>query len=283
MPLLDTLLWYCGVAFVVLAAVLALVTFYELRLKAAEFAAYGGAWTPRDKVVVITGASSGIGEEMARQCAAGGAHVVLAARRVDKLKGVSEACAKLGAQSVLIVECDVSKEADCKKLADLTMEKHSVIDCVFANAGLGMVIRGLTLPAASLAPRRFADDCASRLDPSVVHVQAGNLIEQKDLTPYHTLMQTNYFGVIWTVAYALPGLRKSTRQPKIMVVSSIQGKVAPMGRTGYNASKWALQGFFEALRQELRTLKPNPISVFIINPGPVCPHRLHGSLRLHRL
>ncbi len=122
---------------------------------------YGGdQWSVKDKVVLITGASSGIGEEMAKQCARSGAHVVLTARRSDRLQAVERACLELGAKSVLSVVGDVSVEADCKTVANAAAEKHGgVIDVVFANAGLSMVCQSVCLSAraSTSRPHRACD------------------------------------------------------------------------------------------------------------------------------
>ncbi len=196
---------------------------------------YGGVgWNVNDKVVVITGASSGIGEEFAKQCAKQKAHLILAARRQDRLNEVAKVCSDLGAASVQTVTADVSVEVDCKKICEVAATHYnSIIDVVFANAGLSM---------------------------------AGNLDKQTDLSLYKTLMDVNFFGVLWTIAYAIPFLKRSTKQPKIMIVSSIMGKIVTPGRTGYHATKYAVEGLGGSLRQELYDSK---ISVLMINPGPV--------------
>lgn len=182
---------------------------------------------------MITGASSGIGEEMAKQCAKLGANVVLAARRLDRLQNLQKECTTLGAKSVMCVECDVSKESDCKALIDGASTKHNgVIDVVFANAGLSM---------------------------------AGHLEDQKDMGIYKQLMDTNFFGVLWTTAYALPALKRA-KNAKIIMISSIAGRIATPGRTGYHATKYALHGLGDSLRQEL---SPYGISVLMVCPGPV--------------
>ncbi len=94
---------------------------------------------PSPPVVVISGASSGIGEELALLYSQQGAKVVLSARRVDKLEGVASKCRAGGACAVEIVPCDVSKEIDCKSLISQTVQKCGGIDILILNAGVGQV------------------------------------------------------------------------------------------------------------------------------------------------
>ncbi len=93
----------------------------------------------KDKVVVISGASSGIGEELTLLFAAQGAKVVLSARRVDCLEAVAAKCKSRGAQNIQVVQCDVSKELDCKNLIDKTVERFGGVDILVLNAGIGQV------------------------------------------------------------------------------------------------------------------------------------------------
>jgi len=205
----------------------------EKYLAAVEFKRYGGLWSPANKVVLITGASSGIGEEMAKQCARAGSDLVLTARRVDRLNAVKVECERLGARSVAVIAGDVAIEADCKRICKEAAAAHSgIIDLLFANAGLGM---------------------------------AGALADQTDLSIFSTLMATNFFGVLWCTAYSLPALKRSG-QPKIIVLSSIQGKITTPGRTGYHASKYAVHGLMDSLRQESQS---SGISILLACPGPV--------------
>jgi len=233
MSILNTLVSIGGYLFFLLLIVIGAIVLLEKYLAASEFKHYGGEWSVTGKVVLVTGASSGIGEEMAKACARRNAHVVLTARREDRLNVVKADCEKLGALSVLVIAGDVAREADCKRICEQTAAKHERIDVLFANAGIGMA--GM-----------FAD-------------------QLKDMSIFTTLMATNFFGVLWMTAYALPALKRSI-QGKIIAISSIQGKVPLPGRTGYIASKFALHGLMDSLRQELR---PDKVSVLIACPGPV--------------
>lgn len=93
----------------------------------------------KNKVVVVTGASSGIGEEISLAYAEKGANLVLSARRADKLQAVSEKCMLVGADSTVVVNCDVSKNEDCKNLIEQAIKTHGCIDILILNAGVGQV------------------------------------------------------------------------------------------------------------------------------------------------
>jgi len=187
------------------------------------------AVSAKGKVVVITGASSGIGEELALQYAKQGAKVVISARRVDKLNNLAETC-KQTASDVLVVAADVSKEADCKNLVETATQKFGAIDILILNAGLGQAF--------------------------FLEATEGNTSMFKDF------MEINYWGAVWTTYFALPALRKS--RGRIAVISSMGGLVPFPRQTLYNSSKYALQGFFETLRTELGS---SGVSVTVANPG----------------
>ena len=181
----------------------------------------------KDKVVIITGASSGIGKACAIVFAEKGAKVVLAARNRDKLTSVEAELQGKGA-AVLAVTCDVSIESDCKRLIDETLQTFGRIDVLINNAGLSM--RAL-----------FAD-----LDMKVLH----------------QLMDTNFWGAVYCTKYALPSLLQN--HGSVVGISSIAGKKGLPGRIGYTASKFAMEGFLETLRTE--NLK-NGLHVLVVCPG----------------
>lgn len=189
----------------------------------------------RMKTIVITGASDGIGAEMARQLAAShGAAValVLAARSQDLLDQVASECAAHGA-SALTVGTDVSQPAQCRHLMASAMEKFGRIDTLINNAGRS-------------AHALFAD------------------VKAEDLGWYEELMRINLWGAVWCTHAALPHL-KATRG-SIVAVSSLAGLIGVPGRTAYSASKFAMTGFFEALRAELKIAG---VSVTVAYPGVV--------------
>ncbi len=167
----------------------------------------------RDKVIVITGASSGIGEAMAREYAAMGAKVVLGARREQELQRVAHDIEQRGG-AVAYAVCDVSKEEECKVLIDKAVECFGRIDVMICNAGLSM--------------RALFDDC--------------------DLGVLHRLMDVNFWGTVYCTKYALPYLQQS--RGSLVGISSVAGIHGLPGRTGYSASKYAMTGFLDTIRVE---------------------------------
>ena len=185
------------------------------------------------RVVVLTGASNGIGAEMARQLAAShGVDValVLAARDAGMLGEVAGQCQALGAQT-LAVPTDVGRQDDCRRLVRAAMTRFGRIDVLINNAG------------------RSAHALFD---------------EVEDLAWYEELMRVNLWGSVWCTQAALPHL-KDTRG-SIVAVSSLAGVVGVPGCTAYCASKFAMTGFFEALRAEL---KEAGVSVTTAYPGVV--------------
>ncbi|MBP6772271.1 MAG: SDR family oxidoreductase [Gemmatimonadaceae bacterium] len=184
--------------------------------------------TFRGQVVLVTGASSGIGAELARQCAAAGAHVALAARDGARLAQVAADCRTRGGDA-LVLTGDVSIEADCKRLIDETVAHYGRLDTLINNAGLG-------------ASGRF-DDIT-------------------DLSIFETLMRVNFLGSVWCTAYALPHLKES--RGRIVAISSLTGLTGVPKRTAYAATKHAMAGFFDSLRIEL---DGTGVSVTVVYPG----------------
>jgi short-subunit dehydrogenase len=187
------------------------------------------------KVFVITGASDGIGAEMARQLAAAHgpeAGLVLAARSPEKLEAVAAQCEAWGAQA-LAVSMNVAEEPQCRSLIDQAMRNFGRIDALVNNAGVS-------------AQALFSE------------------VEAQDLRWYEDLMKVNLWGSVWCTHAALPHLKAS--RGHIVAVSSLAGLVGVPGRTAYSASKFAMTGFFEALRAEL---KSSGVSVTIAYPGVV--------------
>lgn len=187
------------------------------------------------KTFVITGASDGIGAELARQLAAkyrAQAALVLAARSRDKLDAVARQCESLGA-TCLVVPTDVADEVQCRALVAAAMERFGRIDCLVNNAGVS-------------AQALFGE------------------VKAQDLHWYQDLMAINLWGAVWCTHAALPHLKAS--RGSIVAVSSLAGLVGVPGRTAYSATKFAMTGFFEALRAELKTAG---VSVTTAYPGVV--------------
>jgi short-subunit dehydrogenase len=181
----------------------------------------------KNKIVIVTGASSGIGKATALRFAQKGAHLVLAARSVAKLNILSEQLTPFGVE-VLIVPTDVSIEADCKNLMDKALEKFGRIDVLVNNAGISM-------------RAAFADI---------------------ELDVLKKVMDVNFWGTVFCTRYAMASILKS--KGSIVGVSSIAGYKGLPGRTGYSSSKFAMHGFLESVRIE--NLK-NGIHVLIACPG----------------
>jgi short-subunit dehydrogenase len=187
------------------------------------------------KVFVITGASDGIGAEMARQFArkhGAGAALVLAARNQQKLEDVAQQCRAAGAKAEVAMT-DVAQEAQCRALIDKSLAAFGRIDVLVNNAGVS-------------AHALFSD------------------VRAQDLHWYEDLMRVNFWGAVWCTHAALPHLKES--RGAIAAVSSLAGLVGVPGRTAYSATKFAVAGFFEALRTEL---KPAGVGVTVAYPGVV--------------
>ena len=181
----------------------------------------------RNKVVVITGAGSGIGKALAMNLMTKNALVVGAARSEDKLKEIAQSPENLN-NSFSYFVCDVSKESDCKLLIEKTIEKHHRIDVLINNAGISM--------------RAIFDDLK--------------------LDVLHQLMNTNYWGTVYCTHYAFTHLLKT--KGSIVGVSSIAGFQGLPARTGYSSSKFAMHGFLQTIRVE--NLKTG-LHVMIACPG----------------
>ena len=184
--------------------------------------------SPQDKVVVITGASKGIGAELARQLAAGGAKLALGARNMDELDEVAVDCRARGAH-VITVRTDVAEERDCQALVAGAALAFGRIDVLVNNAGATMWAR-------------FED-----ID---------------DLSILARIMQVNYMGSVYCTRHALPYLRVT--RGLVVGVSSLAGRTGVPTRTGYAASKHAMTGFFDSLRIELAG---SGVDVTMIYPG----------------
>jgi NADP-dependent 3-hydroxy acid dehydrogenase YdfG len=167
----------------------------------------------KSKVVVITGASSGIGEAMAKVYAAMGAKVVLGARSEDKLKALADKITSDGGEAAYCAT-DVTVAEDCKRLIDTAVETFGGIDVLICNAGISM--------------RAIFDDV--------------------ELSVLHRLMDVNFWGTVYCAKYALPYLQ--TSKGSLVGISSVAGLHGLPGRTGYSASKYAMTGLLETIRVE---------------------------------
>lgn len=165
----------------------------------------------KDKVVAITGASSGIGKALGEVVLKHGAKLAVCARNLKKLQDAFPT----PSDNVLLVQADVSKEADCKQFIEAAVNKWGRVDVLINNAGITMRA----------------------------------LFEHADLAVIKELMDINFWGTVYCTKYALPSIREN--KGVIVSISSIAGFRGLPARTGYSASKFAMQGFMEALRTEL--------------------------------
>lgn len=182
----------------------------------------------KNKTVVITGASSGIGKALAQEMAQRGANVVLAARQYVTLCEITASLEKEYGIKALAIQADVSKEEDCETLIKQTILTFGKLDVLINNAGLSMRA----------------------------------LFKDLDLSVLKNLMDVNFWGTVYCTKYALPEILKTTGS--IVAVSSIAGYRGLPGRTGYSSSKFAMNGFMESLRTEL--LKTG-VHVMVACPG----------------
>ncbi|MDX1539163.1 SDR family oxidoreductase [Arsukibacterium sp.] len=167
----------------------------------------------REKIVVITGASSGIGAATAEKLVAAGHKVVIAARSTDKLNALAK---KLGSDKALAVTADVSKLDDIQNVIAQAKQKFGRIDVVFANAGTGLNTAG---------------------------------IEDGDPAEWQTLLDVNVTGLLLTAKASLPALKQS--QGHFVLTSSVAGKITLPGSV-YGASKWFAYGFGQNLAAEMK-------------------------------
>lgn len=166
-----------------------------------------------NKVVIVTGASSGIGEALTALYAKRGYQVVAAARNEEKLNNLVHALADASGE-VYAVKTDVSKEEDCKNLIHKTIEKYGRIDILINNAGISMRA----------------------------------MFKDLDLDVIRQLMDVNYWGTVFCTKHALPHILK--QKGSLVGVISIAGHVGLPARTGYASSKFAIRGFLDTLRIE---------------------------------
>lgn len=180
-----------------------------------------------NKTVIVTGASSGIGEALARHLAACGACVMLAARNLPKLQLIVGSIRSTGGVAEYCVT-DVTSEQQCRELVEATVKVFGGVDVLICNAGLSMRA----------------------------------LFDEVDLAVLHRLMDVNFWGTVYCAKYALPYLQQS--RGSLVGISSVAGLHGLPGRTGYSASKFAMTGFLETVRIE--NLKKG-LHVMIACPG----------------
>jgi NADP-dependent 3-hydroxy acid dehydrogenase YdfG len=182
------------------------------------------------KIVVITGASSGLGEAAARLLSAQGASVVLGARRADRLRALAEELTRSGGKA-LAVETDVTRREQVQSLVDAAVQTYGRIDVIVNNAGL--------MPQSPL--------------------------ERLKIDDWDRMIDVNIKGVLYGIAAALPYMKKQ-KAGHIVNVSSVAGHKVRPGGVVYSATKHAVRVITEGLRQEV---KPYNLRTTVISPGAV--------------
>jgi len=182
----------------------------------------------RGKVVLITGASSGIGEELAEQLARRGALLTLVARRADPLARLAARITAAGGARPLVLECDVTRDGDVERAVSQTVRERGRLDIVFANAGFGV--------AGAFATLSLAD--------------------------YRRQFETNVFGVLRTLYAALPEVTRTSGQ--LVITGSVAGWVAAPGVSAYAMSKFALRALANSITPELAR---QGVALTLLSPG----------------
>jgi short-subunit dehydrogenase len=184
----------------------------------------------QNKAVLVTGASSGIGEELAWQLAQAGAMVTLAARRTALLDELAARIAASGRRKPITVECDVTKDGDLERTVAETVREFGRLDIAIANAGFGV----------------------------------GGPLKQLSIQGYRRQFETNVFGVLRTIYAALPQIEKT--KGNIVIIGSVAGWIPTPGTSAYGMSKFALRSLAISIAPEL---EPLGIKVTLISPGLV--------------
>ena len=196
------------------------------------------------KVVLVTGASSGIGRELAWQLAEAGAKLALAARRKELLENLAQRIAATGKAKPLVTACDVTQEGDLQKAAAETVRQWGKLDVAIANAGFGVV----------------------------------GPLKKLTMEDYRRQFETNVFGVLRTIYATLPEIEKN--RGSIAIVGSVSGWTASPGASPYAMSKFAVRALANSITPELRLAG---VKVTLISPGFVASEirRVDNQGKLH--
>jgi short-subunit dehydrogenase len=196
------------------------------------------------KAVLVTGASSGIGEELAWQLGQSGATLTLAARRGALLEKLADRIESIGAPRPLVVSCDVTRDGDVERAVAESVRQWGKLDVVIANAGFGVV----------------------------------GAFKRLSVEDYRRQFETNVFGVLRTIYAALPEIEKTTGN--VVIIGSVAGWVATPGTSAYAMSKFALRALANAITPELRLAG---VTVTLVSPGFVVSNIRnvdnHGALQ----
>ncbi|HEY6945402.1 MAG TPA: SDR family NAD(P)-dependent oxidoreductase [Candidatus Acidoferrum sp.] len=198
----------------------------------------------RDKAVLITGASSGIGEELAWQLGRAGAQLTLAARRRELLEKLAKRIGDAGKPAPLVVQCDVTQDGDLKKAVEESARHWGKLDVAIANAGFGVV----------------------------------GPLKKLSVEDYRRQFETNVFGVLRTIYASLPEIEKN--KGNIVIIGSVSGWAATPGASPYHMSKFAVRALANSITPELRL---SGVNVTLISPGFVASNirRVDNQGRFH--
>jgi short-subunit dehydrogenase len=188
---------------------------------------YTGAFF-RDKAVLVTGASSGIGEELAWQLGQAGAKLTLAARRKELLENLAHRIAAAGKPRPLVVQCDVTQDSDLQNAVAETVRQWGRLDVMIANAGFGVV----------------------------------GPLKKLSVEDYRRQFETNVFGVLRTIYAALPEIEEG--KGNIAIIGSVSGWTSSPGASPYTMSKFAVRALANSITPELRL---SGVKVTLISPG----------------
>lgn len=180
-----------------------------------------------DKVVLITGASSGIGAALAREFAREGAHLVLTARRADKLAALEAEIQAMGRRALALI-ADVTRDGELERAVAAAVATFGRLDAAVANAGFGVV----------------------------------GAVDRLSIDDYRRQLETNVFGALRTLYAALPELKKTRGQ--VVFIGSVSGHVPTPDTSAYCMSKFALRGFAESIHDELAA---HGVAVTLASPG----------------
>jgi short-subunit dehydrogenase len=182
----------------------------------------------RDKVVMVTGASSGIGQELAWQLGQAGAKLTLAARRKELLENLAQRIAAMAKTKPLVTRCDVAQEGDLQRAVAEAVRQWGKLDVAIANAGFGVV----------------------------------GPLKKLSLEDYRRQFETNVFGVLRTIYATLPEIAKN--KGNIAIIGSVSGWTASPGASAYAMSKFAVRALANSIAPELRL---DGVTVTLISPG----------------
>lgn len=198
----------------------------------------------RDKAVLITGASSGIGEELAWQLGQAGARLTLTARRIELLEALAQRIADGGKTRPVVVQCDVTRDGDLERAVSESLRQWGKLDVVIANAGFGVV----------------------------------GTLKNLSLEDYRRQFETNVFGVLTTIYAALPEIEKA--KGNVVIIGSVAGWIASPGASPYSMSKFALRALADSIAPELQE---SGVKVTLISPGFVASNirRVDNEGRVH--